>query len=375
MSLRRCPDRPLAPPPQSLAGQSVWVIDAHSLIHQVFHALPEMTSPRGEPVAAVYGFARDLLYLLEAKRPDFLFCAFDMPGKTFRHAIYEQYKAQRPAMHEDLVPQIASCHRVVRALGIPALGLASYEADDILATVARVTEQLDGRCFLVTADKDCRQLITDRVKLYNIRKNEVLDRDGLKADWGISPRQVVDYLTLVGDASDNVPGVPLVGPVYARQLLEKYGDLEGIFEHVGELTAVARRENLIRCREQTILSRRLVQLDDHVPVPLDWQAARLDGSDMAQALALVRGVRLPQPGGETSRAAASSRAGRLPLSHRERVGVRGGREKAHAPSPPGHPAPAKHGRGRLPEGEGRHRPSPSIAWLTRPRNLRRFWPS
>ena len=93
--------------PQSLAGQTVWVVDSHSLIHQVFHALPEMTSPRGEPVAAVYGFARDLLYLLENKKPDFLFCAFDLPGKTFRHEIYEQYKIGRPAMHEDLVPQIA----------------------------------------------------------------------------------------------------------------------------------------------------------------------------------------------------------------------------------------------------------------------------
>ena len=218
------------PPPESLAGQTVWVIDSHSLIHQVFHALPEMTSPRGEPVAAVYGFTRDLLYLLEAKRPDFLFCAFDMPGKTFRHAMYEQYKANRPAMPDDLAPQIISCHRVVQALGIPALGLPSFEADDILATIARLVEQLDGRCFLVTGDKDCRQLISDRVKLYNIRKNEVLDRDALRADWGISPHQVVDYLALVGDASDNVPGVPLVGPVYARQLLEKYGSLEGILQ-------------------------------------------------------------------------------------------------------------------------------------------------
>ncbi len=274
------------PPPQSLAGQTVWVIDAHSLIHQVFHALPEMSSPRGEPVAAVYGFTRDLFYLLESKRPDFWFCAFDMPGKTFRHAMYDQYKIQRPAMHEDLVPQIHSCHRVVQALGIPALGLATFEADDLLATIAGATEQLDGRCFLVSGDKDCRQLISERVKLYNIRKNEILDREALQKDWGISPQQVVDYLALVGDASDHVPGVPSVGPVYARQLLEKYGDLEGIFAHVGELTAVARRENLIKFQEQAMLSRRLVQLDAHVPVVLDWKAARLDSSDLARALAL-----------------------------------------------------------------------------------------
>ncbi len=274
------------PQPESLAGQSVWVIDAHSLIHQVFHALPEMTSPRGEPVAAVYGFTRDLLYLLEAKRPDFLFSAFDMPGKTFRHAMYAQYKANRPAMPDDLAPQIIACHRVVQALGIPGLGLPSFEADDLLATLARLVEQLDGHCVLVTGDKDCRQLITDRVKLYNIRKNEVFDRQSLRDVWGIAPHQVVDFLAMVGDATDNVPGVPLVGPVYARQLLEKYGSLEGVYKHVNELSGQTRRENLVKFKEQALLSRKLVQLDAHAPLVIDWRAARLDGSDRRRALAL-----------------------------------------------------------------------------------------
>ena len=123
--------------PSSLGGQTVWVIDSHSLIHQVFHALPEMTSPKGEPVGAVFGFTRDLLFLLEEKKPDYLFCAFDLPGKTFRHAMYDQYKIQRAEMHEDLAPQIPAILRVIAALGIPALGCESFEADDVLATVAR----------------------------------------------------------------------------------------------------------------------------------------------------------------------------------------------------------------------------------------------
>ena len=112
---------PQGEPPESLAGQTVWVVDSHSLIHQVFHAMPEMTSPSGEPVNAVYGFTRDLLYLLEAKQPDFLFCAFDLPGKTFRHELYEQYKAGRPDMHEDLAAADSFVHRMVEALGIPVL--------------------------------------------------------------------------------------------------------------------------------------------------------------------------------------------------------------------------------------------------------------
>ncbi|MBN2578083.1 MAG: DNA polymerase I, partial [Pirellulales bacterium] len=198
-------------PHPSLSGKSVWVIDAHSLIHQVFHALPEMTSPRGEPVGAVFGFTRDLLFLLEEKRPDYLFCAFDLPGKTFRHEIYTAYKEQRPEMDVDLVPQIAACRRVLEVLGVPALGCEGFEADDVLATVARLTVEHGGQCYIITADKDCRQLLGDRVRLYNIRKNAIYDAAALKEDWGIAPEQVVDFQALVGDAVDNVPGVPGIG--------------------------------------------------------------------------------------------------------------------------------------------------------------------
>ena len=262
------------PPPESLAGKTVYVVDAHSLIHQVFHALPEMASPNGQPVGAVFGFARDVFYLLESKKPDYLFCAFDLPGKTFRHALFDQYKINRPAMHVDLAPQIASIRRMLDALGIPAVGCPSYEADDVLATIARLTDRLGGECCLVTSDKDCRQLITDRVKVYNIRKDQVLDREGLKADWGITPEQVVDFQALVGDATDNVPGVPLIGPKLARQLLEKYGTLEGVFEHAGEVSGEKRKQNLIAGREQALLSRRLVRLDAEVPCAIPWGSAR-----------------------------------------------------------------------------------------------------
>ena len=269
MSLRQ------TPPPETLEGKTVYVVDAHSLIHQVFHALPEMTSPQGEPVGAVFGFARDMFSLLEQKRPDYLFCAFDMPGKTFRHQLYEQYKSHRPTMDVDLVPQFGCIREVIQAMGIPGLGLESYEADDILATVARLTNERGGRCFLVTADKDCRQLITDRVFVYNIRKNQVLDREALKADWGIAPEQVVDYQSLVGDSVDNVPGVPLIGPKGAQQLLQQFGSLDTLYQRVEELPKGKKKENLIASRDQALLSRNLVRLDSNVPVPIDWEAARV----------------------------------------------------------------------------------------------------
>ncbi|MBN1396254.1 MAG: DNA polymerase I [Pirellulales bacterium] len=282
------PDAITSGHPSSLAGQTVWAIDAHSLIHQVFHALPEMTGPRGEPVGAVFGFTRDLLYLLEEKRPDYLFCAFDLPGKTFRHEMYEPYKEQRVEMPDDLAPQIPAIRRVIAALGIPALARQSYEADDVLATLARGVEKLGGQCFLVTADKDCRQLISDRVKIFNIRKNEIYDQARLREDWGIAPSQVVDFQALVGDSVDNVPGVPLIGPKFAQQLLQQYGSLEGVLDHASQVSGAKRKENLLNCRDQALLSRDLVRLDENVPLEIDWNAGRTGNIDLEASLTLFR---------------------------------------------------------------------------------------
>jgi DNA polymerase-1 len=247
-----------------------------------------MTSPRGEPVGAVFGFTRDMLYILEQKRPDYLFCAFDLPGRTFRQDLYEPYKIQRPEMDVDLVPQIDTIRRVIETLGIPALGCPGYEADDVLATVAREAQRRGGRCVLVTADKDCRQLLTDWVAVYNIRKDEVFDAARLKEEWGIRPEQVIDFQALVGDAVDNVPGVPLIGPKLARQLLEQYGTLEAVLDHACELSGTKRRENLVKFRDQALLSRQLVRLDDQTPVDIDWAAGRAGNIDVPAATALFR---------------------------------------------------------------------------------------
>lgn len=271
--------------PASLQGQTVWAIDAHSLIHQVFHAMPEMAGPRGQPVGAVFGFTRDLLELIEQK-PDFLLCAFDLPGKTFRHQLYPEYKAERPAMHEDLQPQIPVIRQMLSALGIAQIECPGYEADDVLATVARRATALGAHCVLVTNDKDCRQLISDHCKLYNIRKGKYFDRKSLLDEWGIRPDQVVDFQSLVGDPVDQIPGVPLIGPKIARQLLEQYGSLENVLDHAHQIPGEKRRENLIASRQQAMLSRQLVRLEDNVPIDIDWNAARLGQADPNAALAL-----------------------------------------------------------------------------------------
>ena len=262
-----------------LRGRDVWIIDSHSLIYQVFHAMPEMSSPKGEPVSAVYGFTRDILMLLENKKPDFLYCAFDLPGGTFRHERYSDYKKDRGSMPEDLVPQISSIRRVLESLDIPIIAYDAYEADDILATMARICDQAKANCYLVTSDKDCRQLITDSVKMYSIRKDLVYDASHLKEDWGIRPDQVVDFQSLVGDKVDNVPGVPLIGPKIAAELLNKFDTLDDVLDHADEVAGKKRSENIRNGREVALLSRELVRLENQVPVEIDWPAGRVGGFD------------------------------------------------------------------------------------------------
>ncbi|MEX2174532.1 MAG: DNA polymerase I [Pirellulaceae bacterium] len=260
-------------PDAPLAGRTVYLVDAHSLIYQVFHALPEMTGPTGQPVGAVQGFIRDLVDLIEIRRADYVIVAFDHPGPNFRHQLYDQYKIHRAAMPADLQLQIPVIQEFVRALGLPLLSVPGFEADDILATVAAQVDAAGAECYVVTSDKDCRQLITDRVKLLNIRKGEVFDAVSLQAVWGIRPDQVIDFQSLVGDSVDNVPGVPLIGPKIAQELLSKYDTLEGVFAHTHEIAGAKRKENLTHFQHVAFESRELVKLRTDVTLTVDWPTA------------------------------------------------------------------------------------------------------
>ncbi len=273
---------------ESLASKTVYLVDAHSLIYQVFHALPEMTGPSGQPVSAIYGFLRDLADLLERRQPDYLLVAFDAPGKTFRHKIYDQYKATRPEMPLDLQLQIPNIQRFLDALSIPVLSVEGYEADDILATIAAEVERRGGTAILVTSDKDCRQLISDRIKLYDIRRDEMIDAERVRKQWNIEPAQVVDFQALWGDSTDNIPGVPGIGKKTAAQLLNQFGSLDGIYDHIDQLPANKRTQSLIASRELAETSRKLVQLDRNVPVSVDWRQAGRRDIDGARVRALCK---------------------------------------------------------------------------------------
>jgi DNA polymerase-1 len=266
----------------------LFALDAYALIFQVFHAIPEMSSPAGLPTNALYGFTRDLLFVRLEKKPDYLVCAFDVAGPTFRDELYKEYKAHRAPMPDDLCMQVPMIQQVLEAMRIPVLGVPGFEADDVLATVARAAEKRGLDVYLCTSDKDCRQLITDRVRLYNLRKHQEFNRTSLQEDWGVAPEQVVDLQALVGDSVDNVPGVPGIGVKTAAKLLQEYGTLDNLVAHVEELPRPKQRENLRAALETLPLSRRLVRLDANVPLDMNWDGWRLRQWDAPRLLGLFK---------------------------------------------------------------------------------------
>ncbi len=285
--LEPTPKKPaVTPTGDTLDDSSVFVIDAHSLIYQVFYAMGEMTSPSGQHVNAIYGFVRDILDIIEKKKPGYLICTFDKGSVTFRNDLYQEYKANRDPMPDNLRSQIPIIQTMMGCLDIPVLAIDNYEADDIMATVAKLVEQRGGRCFLVTSDKDCRQLITGKVKLFNTRKNRIYDEQSLLEDWGIRPDQVVDFQAMVGDAVDNVPGIPSVGPKTAVKFLEQFGSLEGLLNGADQLKSKKQQEKVIANAELARLSRDLVRLDDQVPLDVDWEQARIGNIDVQAAVTM-----------------------------------------------------------------------------------------
>lgn len=254
-------------------SKTLYAIDVFSLVFQVFHAIPPMTGTSGQPTNAVFGFTRDLLTILRLRKPDYLICAMDLPGRGVREDIYEDYKANRDDMPDELRPQIPVIVEIIKAFGIPVIGLEGWEADDILATLARRAEAAGIQANIVTSDKDARQLISPLVRLYNVRKNTFLDEADLLADWGIRPDQVVDFQALVGDKVDNVPGVPLVGPKKASALLNQFGTLEDVLARADEAPGKKLQENLRTYADQARISRQLVELNTQLEIEIDWTTA------------------------------------------------------------------------------------------------------
>lgn len=244
------------------------LIDGSGFIFRAYHALPPLTRPDGTPVGAVAGFCNMLVKLLRDPDAAHLAVVFDVSRKTFRNEFYPAYKAHRPPPPEDLVPQFALIREATRAFGVPALEVPDYEADDVIAAYARSAREQGWQVRIVSGDKDLMQLIRDGVELVDPIKNKTIDAAAVLEKFGVPPEKVVEVQALAGDSTDNVPGVPGIGVKTAAELINQYGDLEGLLQNLDAIKQPKRREALQANAELARISRRLVLLDAQAPLPV-----------------------------------------------------------------------------------------------------------
>ncbi|NOX93072.1 MAG: DNA polymerase I [Gammaproteobacteria bacterium] len=259
------------------ANKQLILVDGSSYLYRAFHAMPSLTNSQGQPTGAVYGVINMLRRLLKDFQPEYMAMVFDAKGKTFRDELYAEYKANRPPMPDELREQIAPLHAIVEAMGLPMLIVDGVEADDVIGTLARQATEMGMDCLVSTGDKDMAQLVNQHVTLMNTMDNSTLDPQGVVDKFGIPPERIVDYLTLMGDSVDNIPGVPKVGPKTAVKWLTQYGTLDEIMTRAAEIGGKV-GENLRDALEQLPLSHQLATIKCDVtlgagPTELKVQAA------------------------------------------------------------------------------------------------------
>ncbi|GAB3259491.1 DNA polymerase I [Chitinimonas naiadis] len=255
-----------------MSTKTLLLIDGSSYLYRAFHALPDLRSPAGAPTGALRGILAMLKRLMKDVPADYIGCVFDAKGKTFRDDLYAEYKAQRPSMPDDLRAQIEPIHAAIAALGLPILMVDGVEADDVIGTLARQGDAAGMTVVVSTGDKDMAQLVTERVRLVNTMSEETLDQAGVLNKFGVPPERIVDYLALIGDTVDNVPGVPKCGPKTAVKWLAEYGDLDTIMARAGEIGGVV-GQNLRDTLDWLPMGRTLVTIKCDV----DLQSEMPDG--------------------------------------------------------------------------------------------------
>ncbi|HEX3845142.1 MAG TPA: 5'-3' exonuclease H3TH domain-containing protein, partial [Steroidobacteraceae bacterium] len=232
------------------------LVDASSYLYRAFHALPALSNSRGEPTGAVFGVVNMLAKFLKECRAKRIALVFDAPGRTFRDDLFAEYKAHRTPMSDDLRSQVEPLLTILRAQGLPLLRVAGVEADDVIGTLSCRAARAGQTVLISTGDKDMAQLVDGSITLVNTMSNTVLDRAGVKAKFDVFPEQIIDYLALVGDSSDNIPGIDKVGPKTAAKLLNQYQSLDNLIRNVQQVSGKV-GENLRAGLETLELSRKL----------------------------------------------------------------------------------------------------------------------
>jgi DNA polymerase-1 len=265
----------------------LYLVDGSSYLYRAFHALPPFSNSRGQPTNAVFGVVNMLQKFLRDTRPTHIAVVFDAPGRTFRDDLFEAYKAHRPPMPDDLRSQVAPVLQAVEGLGLPLLRIEGVEADDVIGTLARRAEKAGMRVVISTGDKDMAQLVNERITLVNTMTGTALDTEGVRTKFEVDPDQIVDYLALIGDSSDNIPGVPKVGPKTAVKWLAKFRSVDAIVAHADEIegkVGESLRENLA----QLDLSRRLATIQCDVDLPMTPAELQLRAPDVSALTTLYR---------------------------------------------------------------------------------------
>ena len=279
---------------------TLYLLDSYGLIYRSYFAFVShpLTNKAGENVSALYGFFRSLAMILKTYRPQYFLAAFDSRTPTFRHEWYPEYKATRDKTPEDLHAQIPHIEKILTTLGITCLRKDGFEADDIIATLACRAAQEGHRCVIISGDKDLAQLVGDFVSVLKPDKSEALAHCGIeevKEHWGVAPAQMLDYLSLIGDTSDNIPGVKGIGPKTAVKLLQDYGTLDAVYEHIDSISGAVQKK-LAAGKESAYFSKKLITLAADIPIEGSIEDYRCDALHYTEAAALLKEYELPRLG-------------------------------------------------------------------------------
>ena len=252
------------------------LIDGNAILHRAYHALPPLTNSKGEPTNAVHGFFSMLLSIIESQKPEYLIVCFDRPKPTFRQTLFVGYQQHRPALADDFKPQIIMVHKILEKLKIPIFEQDGYEADDLIGTLSVEGKEKGLQVIILSGDRDLLQLVNSHVLMLapitGISNMTLFDETKVKEKYGLKPSQIVDYKALVGDASDNYPGVTGIGPKTASDLLNKYGDLENLYKHISDLP-LNMQNKLAQDAEQAAMAKKLATIIKDVPVKLEEHRA------------------------------------------------------------------------------------------------------
>ncbi|MCF8093214.1 MAG: DNA polymerase I, partial [Desulfotignum sp.] len=290
------------------SSEKVFLIDGSAFLYRAFHAIQSLSTAQGHPTNATFGFTRILMKLVREKNPVYAAVFFDVKGPTFRHKLYEAYKANRPPMPDELAAQIPDIRRMITALNIPIVQKSGFEADDLVGTFARIAQDQGFEVVMVTGDKDFIQLITDHCILWDPMKDTILDRPAVMTDMGIEPDRYIDVLGLAGDTSDNIPGVKGVGPKTAVKLVARFGSIDNLYQNLDQVAKKKKLyESLSQSRDIVLLSRDLATIDRHVKVKETIEDFKLKPFDTKQAFALFQELEFKSLAQEFAKKADASR--------------------------------------------------------------------